>query len=179
MTGFLWGAKASFSRIKASLAAAKSTHDSGNNKTLTHNALDFTTTRWQAQCHQRKTAYADTLTTRLRLSQKCLRHTPGKPNRQGRIKGGATGAIAPGPRCKGAPRDEIYLFQIKCSVEKFSWFRSDTRTQLYYIPMFCQVWRAPNNNWFLYIRSGEPNYYRGPHQLCIIAGGPQNQQILS
>jgi len=73
----------------------------------------------------------------------------------------------------------FYLFQIKYSVEKFSWFRSDTRTELYYIPMFCQVWRAPNNNWFLYIRSGEPNYYRGPHELCIIAGGPQNQQILS
>ena len=31
----------------------------------------------------------------------------------------------------------------------------------------------------LHIRSGEPNYYRGPHELCIIAGGPQNQQILS
>jgi len=29
------------------------------------------------------------------------------------------------------------------------------------------------------LRSGEPNYYRGPHELCIIAGGPQNQQILS
>ena len=36
------------------------------------------------------------------------------------LRGGATGAIAPGPRCKGAPRDEIYLFQIKYSVEKFS-----------------------------------------------------------
>jgi len=30
-------------------------------------------------------------------------------------EGGATGAIAPGPRCKGLPRDEIYLFQIKYS----------------------------------------------------------------
>ena len=55
MTGLLWGAKASFSRIKASLAAAENTHDSDNIKTLTHNALDFTTTPWQAQCHQRKT----------------------------------------------------------------------------------------------------------------------------
>jgi len=32
---------------------------------------------------------------------------------QGRIKGGATGAIVPGPH------DEIYLFQIKYSFEKF------------------------------------------------------------
>jgi len=38
--------------------------------------------------------------------------------RQGRIKGGATGAIAPGPPLQGAPRDEIYLFQIKYSYEK-------------------------------------------------------------
>ena len=32
-----------------------------------------------------------------------------------------------------------------------------------------------NNNWFFYIRGGEPNYYPGPHELRIIAGGPQNQ----
>jgi len=38
---------------------------------------------------------------------------------QGRIKGGTTEAIAQGPRCKGAPRDEIYLFQIKYLFEKF------------------------------------------------------------
>jgi len=37
----------------------------------------------------------------------------------GRIKGGATGAIAPGPPLEGDPRDEIYLFQIKYSVETF------------------------------------------------------------
>ena len=42
------------------------------------------------------------------------------PNNQGRIKGGATGAIAPGPPLQGAPRDEIYFFQIKYSFEKFS-----------------------------------------------------------
>jgi len=29
---------------------------------------------------------------------------------QGRIKGGATGAIFPGPPLQGAPRDDIYLF---------------------------------------------------------------------
>jgi len=32
---------------------------------------------------------------------------------------GATGAIAPGPPLQGGPRDEIYLFQIKHSFEKF------------------------------------------------------------
>jgi len=32
---------------------------------------------------------------------------------QGRIKGREMEAIVPGPRCKGARRDEIYLFQIK------------------------------------------------------------------
>ena len=39
---------------------------------------------------------------------------------QGRIKGGQRGQLPRAPRCKGAPRDEIYLFQIKYSVEKFS-----------------------------------------------------------
>jgi len=27
--------------------------------------------------------------------------------------------LSRGPRCKGAPRDEMYLFQIKCLFEKF------------------------------------------------------------
>jgi len=31
----------------------------------------------------------------------------------------------------------------------------------------------------LYVRGGEPIHYHGPHELCIIAGGPQNQWILS
>jgi len=53
---------------------------------------------------------------------------------QGRIKGGATGAIAPGPLLQGAPRDDIYLFWIKNSFEKLSWFKRDTKIQLY-IPM--------------------------------------------
>ena len=37
---------------------------------------------------------------------------------QGRIKGGATGAIAPGPPLQRGHRDEIYLFQIKYSCLK-------------------------------------------------------------
>ena len=40
----------------------------------------------------------------------CLKH--------GRIKGGATGQLPRTPRFKGAPRDEIYLFQIKYSCLK-------------------------------------------------------------
>jgi len=32
---------------------------------------------------------------------------------------GATGAIVPPPPLQGGPRDEIYLFQIKYSFEKF------------------------------------------------------------
>jgi len=27
-------------------------------------------------------------------------------------------------------------------------------------------------------RGGEPIYYHGPHELCISAGGPQNQSII-
>jgi len=38
---------------------------------------------------------------------------------QGRIKGGQRGQLPRAPRCKGASRDEIYLFQIKYSFEKF------------------------------------------------------------
>jgi len=39
---------------------------------------------------------------------------------------GANKAIARGPRCEGAPRDEIFVFQMKYSFEKFLWFKSDT-----------------------------------------------------
>jgi len=31
----------------------------------------------------------------------------------------------------------------------------------------------------VYSRDGEPIYYHGPHELCISAGGPQNQLISS
>ena len=30
-----------------------------------------------------------------------------------------------------------------------------------------------------YTKGGEPIYYHGPHEMCIMAGGPQNQLILS
>jgi len=33
--------------------------------------------------------------------------------------GGQRGQLPPAPHCKGAPRDEMYLFQIKYSFEKF------------------------------------------------------------
>jgi len=58
---------------------------------------------------------------------------PGEYWVQGRIKGGATGAISPGPPLQGGPRDEIYLLQINYPFEKFLWFRSDTTIQLYII----------------------------------------------
>jgi len=32
---------------------------------------------------------------------------------------------------------------------------------------------------YTYGRDGELNYYHGPHELCTIAGGPQNQLNLS
>jgi len=38
---------------------------------------------------------------------------------QGRIKGGGNGGNCPGTPLQGVPRDEIYLFQIKYSFEKF------------------------------------------------------------
>jgi len=38
---------------------------------------------------------------------------------QGQIRWGAKGAIAPAPQLQGGPRDEMYLFQIKYSFEKF------------------------------------------------------------
>jgi len=36
------------------------------------------------------------------------------------LRGGQRRQLPRAPRFKGAPRDEIYLFQIKCSFEKFS-----------------------------------------------------------
>ena len=75
MTGLLWGAKASFSRIKTNLVAAKNTHESGNIKTLTHNALIrlYNHTLASSMPPRKNTAYADALTTRLYLSQKMLK----------------------------------------------------------------------------------------------------------
>jgi len=37
------------------------------------------------------------------------------------LRGGRQGQLPRAPRWKGAPRDEIYLFQINYSFEKFSW----------------------------------------------------------
>ena len=63
-----------------------------------------------------------------RMLGSCIRHLKQRlrtivqqvtPRVQGRIKGGQRGQLPRAPRCKGAPRDEIYLFQIKYSFEKF------------------------------------------------------------
>jgi len=63
------------------------------------------------------------------------------------------GAIAPGPRCKGAPRDEMHFLQIKYSFEKF---RNSEAIQEYnsilysYVTLIINETRAPNSNWFIY-----------------------------
>ena len=61
-----------------------------------------------------------------------------------------TGAIATGPPLQRGPRDDIYLFQIKYSFENVSWFKRDTRIQLYIPMLHCvslmislQVWILP------------------------------------
>jgi len=51
---------------------------------------------------------------------------------QGWIKGVQRGQLARALRSNGAPRDDIYLFQIKYSFEKLSWFKRDTRIQTLY-----------------------------------------------
>jgi len=41
------------------------------------------------------------------------------------------------------------------------------------------VTKGLGTNALVYISDGEPIYYHGRHELCIIAGGPQNQLIVS
>ena len=71
---------------------------------------------------------------------------------QGRIKRGQRGQLPRGPRCKGVPRDEIYLFQIKYSFEKFLWIKSYSIQEYNSVLYSYVAWsiRAPNSNWFLY-----------------------------
>ena len=47
-----------------------------------------------------------------------LRFKPFVYSKQGQIKGMATGVIARALRSKGAPRDDICLFQMKYSLKK-------------------------------------------------------------
>ena len=84
---------------------------------------------------------------------------------QGRIKRGATGAIAPGPPLQKAPGDEIYWFQIKYSFENF---RDSEAIQEYNSILYSYVAlsiRAHNSNWFLYsyvawsIRAHNSNWF--------------------
>ena len=56
---------------------------------------------------------------------------------QGRIKGGAMGAIAPGPPLEGGPPWWTLFVSNKILVWKIPWFRSDTRIQLYIIFLCC------------------------------------------
>ena len=73
---------------------------------------------------------------------------------QGRIKGGGQrGQLPWAPSCKGAPRYEIYLFQIKYSFEKFRYSEAiqEHNSILYsYITQSIKGTRAPNSNWFIY-----------------------------
>ena len=76
MTGLLWGAKASFSRIKADSAAAKNTHDSGKKQnTDTQRVRLYNHTLASSLSSKKNTAHADTPITRLRLSQKYLKRS--------------------------------------------------------------------------------------------------------
>ena len=61
---------------------------------------------------------------------------------QGRIKGGQQGQLPRDPRCKGAPLDEIYLFQIKYSYEKL-WLALQEYNYLLYSYVALSIW-APN-----------------------------------
>ena len=56
---------------------------------------------------------------------------------------GARGAIAPGPRCKGDPLWWNLFVSNKILVWKISWFRSDTRIQLYIIFLCCVKYPRP------------------------------------
>ena len=61
-----------------------------------------------------------------------------RPWDQGQIKEGQRGQLPRALPCKGAPRDDIYLFYTKYSFENLSWFKKDTRIQ-FYIPMLLWV----------------------------------------
>jgi len=72
---------------------------------------------------------------------------------QGRINGGATGAIAPGPPQQGGPRDEIYLFQTKYSFEKFrnsEVIQENNSISYSYGALSIKETRVPSSNWFIY-----------------------------
>ena len=62
---------------------------------------------------------------------------------------GATGAIVPGSLLQGGPRDDIYLFWIKYSFEKLSWFKRGTRihTTEYKYFRFCSMQIYLNFAW--------------------------------
>jgi len=67
-------------------------------------------------------------------------HFPRPPPRYKRGNGG----IFPGPPpLQEGLRDEVYLFQIKYSFEKYLGFRNDTRIQLYIIFLRCVKYEGP------------------------------------
>jgi len=50
----------------------------------------------------------------------------------------------------------------------------------YFQTLSGEKWRSFANSLCSMLNmDGEPNYYRGPHELCIVAGGSKIQVILS
>ena len=56
---------------------------------------------------------------------------------QGRIKGGQRGQLPLAPRCKGAPRDEMYFFKLSTRLKNVVIQKRYKNTTLYYIRICC------------------------------------------
>jgi len=81
---------------------------------ISHNkSIDGIDNIWPNDIHDRLAMLQSNLNKTSNLNESnsdfLASHTP-TPDAQGRIKEGATGAIAPGPLLQGGPRDELYLF---------------------------------------------------------------------
>ena len=89
--------------------------------------------------------------TKIAVSRFCQNKFVYDTGYQGRIKGGATGAIAPSSRPQRVlPWWNLFVSN-KILVWKISWFRSDTRIQLYIIFLCCVKYQG----------------VKGPHQQLI------------
>jgi len=65
------------------------------------------------------TAKLDSIQAGYKGMQPTCRAGTGKHQGMAGLRWGQRGKLPRAPRCKGAPCDEMYLFQIKCSCEKF------------------------------------------------------------
>ena len=75
------------------------------------------------------------LSTHVLYKQCCFLNFTISTIRAGLRGGGKWGQLPREPRWKGAPGDEIYLFQIKYSFENYVIQKRYKNTTLYYIPM--------------------------------------------